>query len=222
MEKEEITKTLFSLKDDGYREFENGLIPGTAAEFIGVRTPDLRSLARAIGYNEAFLNDLPHRYFEEKQLHAFIISDIRDYDLAIKETEKFLPYIDNWATCDQLSVKCFKKHKEELFIRIRKWLNSEHEYSIRFAIGNLMRFYLDDDFKEEHLVLVADIKDDRYYVNMMRAWYFATALAKQWDKTIVCIEDKRLDEWTHKKTIQKAKESFRISTEHKEYLNSLK
>ncbi|MBR2578439.1 MAG: DNA alkylation repair protein [Erysipelotrichaceae bacterium] len=222
MDKKEIDKRLLSLKDDKYAEFTKNLCPGTDSVFIGVRTADLKALAKEIGCDMQFMRDLPHEYFEEDQLHAFMIGNIRDYDLAIEETERFLPYINNWATCDQLCVRCFKKNKDRLIKRIRKWLKSKDEYTIRFAIGNLMRFYLDDDFREEYPELVAKVRYDTYYVNMMRAWYFATALAKQWDKTIVYLEEKRLDEWTHRKTIQKARESYRISPQHKEYLNALK
>ena len=222
MDKQEIEKRLLSLKDDKYRTFEKNLIPGIETEFIGVRTPELKALAKEIGYDETFLSCLPHRYFEEDQLQAFIISNIRDYDLAIRETERFLPYINNWATCDQLTVRCFKKNREKLIGNIRKWLKSKDEYTVRFGIGNLMRFYLDEGFKDEYHELVMKVRLDTYYINMMKAWYFATALAKQWDRTIGFLEDRRLDDWVHKKIIQKARESFRISTEQKEYLSTLK
>ena len=170
----------------------------------------------------SFLDELPHKFFEENQLHAFIISEIKDYDECILYLNKFLPYVDNWATCDQMSPKVFKKNHSKLLDQIKVWIKSSKTYTIRFGIGMLMQYYLDDDFKLEYLEMVSNIKSDEYYVNMMIAWYFATALAKQYDSTIKIIEGKKLDVWTHNKTIQKAIESYRITFEQKDYLRSLK
>ncbi|MCR5747725.1 MAG: DNA alkylation repair protein [Lachnospiraceae bacterium] len=223
---DEIREELFEMKDESYRDFQGALIPNIEnKEMIGVRTPVLRSYAKKLVKRddiEEFLGDLPHKYFDENQLQAFIISEIKDYDTCIIETERFLPYIDNWATCDQMSPKVFKKHKKELLRRIKKWIKSDRTYTIRFGVGMLMAHYLDDDFEPAYLKLTAKIKSDEYYVNMMRAWYFATALAKQYDATIHYLEEKKLDAWTHDKTIQKAVESLRISKDQKEYLKTLK
>lgn len=223
---EEIRNKLFELQDIKYRDFQSGLIPTAEKEmFIGVRTPDLRKYAKELAKKEGideFLSDLPHKYFDENQLQAFIISEIKDYDKCVKELNNFLPFVDNWATCDQMSPKVFKKHKGELLKEISKWLKSDKTYTIRFAIGMLMQHFLDEDFDEKYLEEVSEIRSDEYYINMMIAWYFATALAKQYDATIPYIQEKRLDAWTHNKTIQKAVESYRITPETKEYLRSLK
>lgn len=222
----EIKEQLFMLADEKYRDFQAKLIPTADKDrFIGVRTPLLRSLAKRI-YKETdcteFLSKLPHEYFDENQLHAFIISEIKDFDTCIKEVCRFLPYIDNWATCDQLSPKVFKKHKPELLVYIKRWIESQNTYTVRFGIGMLMQHYLDDDFKPCYPDLVSSIKSDEYYINMMIAWYFATALAKQYDTAIKYIENRKLNTWTHNKAIQKACESYRINDEHKKYLRSLK
>ena len=222
----EIVDLLFSKQDIKYRDFQAPLFPNIEKErMIGVRTPELKKLAKELYGSETakqFLNELPHHYFDENQLHAFLISLIKDYKECLSEVEKFLPYIDNWGTCDQLSPKVFSKHKEELELIFKKWLDSEHVYTKRFAIGMLLGLYLDESFKEDHLNLVSAIKSEEYYINMMIAWYFATALAKQWDATIKYIEDKRLSTWVHNKTIQKAVESYRITDKQKAYLKSLK
>ena len=214
------------MQDIKHRDFQAKLIPGMSAEkMIGVRTPDLKKYAKEIfGTHEAelFMKTLPHEYFDEYQLHAFLISLIKDYDAAIKETELFLPYIDNWATCDQLLPKSFAKHNDRLIDSILEWIKSDKTYTVRFGIGMLMKFYLDDNFKPEYLKIVADIVSDKYYINMMRAWYLATALAKQYESTIKVLERNELDVWTHNKTIQKAGESYRICNEKKEYLKKLK
>jgi 3-methyladenine DNA glycosylase AlkD len=173
-------------------------------------------------YRNEFLAELPHTYFEENQLHGFTISEITDFDNCIYELEKFLPYIDNWATCDQTSPKILKKHKEELLPYIYKWLKSDHVYTVRFAIGMLMQHFLDDDFKEEYIDKVISIKSEEYYINMEIAWYMATALAKQWTATIPYLENNIMDKWVHNRTIQKARESYRITDEQKEYLKTLK
>ena len=222
----EIQDLLFAKQDIKYRDFQAPLFPGVEKDrFIGVRTPDLKKLAKELFGSEMankFIETLPHRYFDENQLHAFIISLIKDYETCLKEVDRFLPYVDNWGTCDQLSPKVFAKHKDELIVPIKKWLKSKHTYTIRFAIGMLMQHYLDESFKEEYMEMMASIKSEEYYVNMMIAWYFATALAKQWNSAIKYIGDKCLDPWVHNKTIQKAVESYRISDEQKTYLKSLK
>ena len=223
---EEIRQSLFDLQDIKYRDFQAKLIPGTDTEtMIGVRTPELRKLAKQMLKREEigeFLQDLPHRYFDENQLHAFIISGIREYGKCMEELERFLPYVDNWATCDQMSPVVFKKHKQELLSGIREWIRSEHTYTVRFGIGMLMQHFLDDDFDPAYPELVAGVRSEEYYVNMTIAWYFATALAKQYDAVLPYLEGRRLDPWVHNKTIQKAVESYRISDEQKEYLRSLK
>lgn len=223
---EEIRTRLFELQDIKYRDFQSGLIPTAEKEmFIGVRTPALRKYAKELAKTEGideFLNDLPHKYFDENQLHAFIISEIKDYVECVKQVDRFLPFVDNWATCDQMSPGIFKKHKDELSKEIYKWLESDKTYTIRFAIGILMQHYLDGDFDTKYLERVSSIRSEEYYVNMMIAWYFATALAKQYESTILYIQDHRLDVWTHNKTIQKAIESYRITDEAKEYLRGLK
>lgn len=226
MTNDEIRARLFSLQDSAYREFQSKLIPNVPAEsVIGVRTPELRRLAKEIfksGDFEGFLSSLPHKYFEENQLHAFIISEIKDFEKCLSETEKFLPFVDNWATCDQSSFKAFNNHKAELQKKIKVWIKSNHTYTVRFAIGKLMQLFLDEDFRPEYAELVASVKSEEYYVNMMIAWYFATALSKQYEAAFSFIEQKRLDKWTHNKTIQKACESFRISDERKEILRGYK
>ena len=222
----EIVDLLFSKQDIKYRDFQVPLFPGvTKDRLIGVRTPELKKLAKELNGSEAakkFIETLPHYYFDENQLHAFLISLIKDYQSCLQEVDKFLPYVDNWATCDQLSPTVFAKHKEELIVPVKKWLKSKHTYTVRFAIGVLMQYYLDESFKEEYMALVASIKSEEYYINMMIAWYFATALAKQWNTTIKYIEEKKLTTWVHNKTIQKAVESYRITDEQKAYLKSLK
>ena len=223
---EKILKELFKLQDKKYRDFQVKLIPGSSIDkMIGVRTPDLRKYSKKLikenNYKD-FLDELPHNYFDENQLHAFILSEIKDYNECINYINKFLPYVDNWATCDQMSPKVFKKNKDKLLLEIKKWLKSKDTYTIRFGIGMLMQHFLDEDFKKDYLKLVSKIKSNEYYINMMIAWYFATALAKQYKETIPYLEDKILDKWTHNKTIQKAIESYRITAEQKEYLRSLK
>ena len=221
-----IQSLLFAKQDIKYRDFQAPLFPNIAKEkIIGVRTPELKRLAKELYGSDIankFIETLPHEYFDENQLHAFLISLIKDYKTCLKEVERFLPYIDNWGTCDQLSPKVFAKHKEELVVDIKRWIKSKHTYTVRFAIGMLLGLYLDESFKEDYLELVSGVKSDEYYINMMIAWYFATALAKQYDSTIKYIEDKQLDPWVHNKTIQKAVESYRITNEQKAYLKSLK
>ncbi len=223
---EEIRKELFALQDVPYRDFQVKLFPGCdVSRFIGVRTPALRALAKEYGKKEEtgiFLADLPHAYFDEDQLHAFILENIRDFDRCLEAVDIFLPYVDNWATCDQLSPKVFRKDKARLLERIKVWLKSERTYTVRFAVGMLMQHFLDSDFDPAYPEMVAKIRSDEYYINMMTAWYFATALAKQWDAALPYLQERRLEPWTHNKAIQKSVESRRITAEQKEYLWSLK
>ena len=223
---EKIENELFKLQDKKYQEFQAKLIPTRNPNtIIGVRTPELRKYAKDLLKNneyKEFLKELPHKYFDENQLHAFIISGIKDYDECINYANQFLPYIDNWATCDQMSPKIFKKNHDILLKEIKNWIKSKETYIIRFGIGMLMQHFLDEDFDPEYLEWVSNIKSKEYYVNMMIAWYFATALAKKYEVTISYIENKKLDVWCHNKTIQKAIESYRITPEQKEYLRSLK
>ena len=174
------------------------------------------------GDSASFLAELPHRYFDENQLHAFLMSEMKDFPRCMEEVERFLPYIDNWATCDQLSPKVFRKHRKELLLRIPEWIRSKETYTIRFGIGMLMQHFLDEDFDPAYLELVAALRSEEYYVNMMIAWYFATALAKQYDAALPLMENRQLSDWTHNKAIQKALESFRVTPEHKEVLRSLR
>ena len=224
--REKIQAELFELRDEKYRDFHSKLIPDMEKEnIIGIRTPVLRKYAKQFAKTEdaaAFLQDIPHTYYEENNLHMMLITSIKEYGKCLKEIEKFLPYIDNWAICDGLSPKVFKNHKPELLEKIKQWIPSEHTYICRFGIEMLMRWFLDEDFKPEYLKMPASVRSDEYYVNMMIAWFFATALAKQWDATIPYLQDPVLEPWTHNKTIQKARESFRITPEQKEYLKTLK
>ena len=223
MTTDEIKARLFALQDVKYRDFQAKLIPGVPKEtIIGVRTPELRRLAKEAGESGDFLAELPHRYYDENQLHAFIISAVRDRQECLRLVEEFLPYVDNWATCDQMSLKCFRKDPAELLPHIRRWLASPETYTVRFGIGCLMEFFLDENFRPEYPGIVSAVHSEEYYVRMMIAWYFATALAKQYDAVIPYITERRLDPWTHRKTIQKAVESFRITPEQKELLKTLK
>lgn len=223
-----IQKRLFELQDQEYAVFQSKLTPNVdPRRFIGVRVPECRKLAKELYKDESdtvteFLTQLPHQYYDENMLHGLLISEIKDFDRCIKFLEAFLPYVDNWAVCDIMSPKCFKKHKNELLAIVKTWIKSSDEYTIRFGIEMLMSHYLDDDFSSEYLKTVATVRSDKYYVNMMIAWYFATALAKQWDSTITYIENAKLDPWVHNKTIQKARESYRITDDQKQYLFSLK
>ena len=222
----EIQAQLFELQDLKYKDFHCKLMPTINPDkVIGVRIPELRKLAKKLSKescSEKFLAELPHQYYEENNLHSFLLETIKDYDTAIELTKRFLQYIDNWATCDSFSPKVFKKHLPELYERILTWLKSEETYTVRYGIGMLMSHYLDDAFEPKILAVVADIHSSEYYINMMIAWYFATALAKQYEAAIVYIQQRRLDEWTHNKAIQKAIESNRIDVVKKEYLRTLK
>ena len=221
-----IREELFALQDKKYRDFQSKLIPTVdSARMIGVRTPALRRLAKDLYESaeaEAFLAELPHAYFDEDQLHAFLLAEEKDFAKCLAQTERFLPFIDNWATCDQLLPGVFRTHTGELLPHIRKWLASEETYTIRFGIGVLMQHYLDAHFDPAYPEMIAKIRSSEYYVNMMIAWYFATALAKQYEAVISYIENNRLDLWTHNKAIQKCVESRRISPEQKAYLRTLK
>lgn len=213
-------------KDDAYKEFQSKLVPNISKDTIlGIKTPKLRKIAKEVFESEnkeTFLNSLPHNYYEENLIHFFVISIIKDFDECIKKVEEFLPYVDCWPVSDQATPKSFKKNHDQLLPYIKKWINSKHVYTARFGIRMLMNEYLNNDFKEEYLEWVSSKNGDDYYLKMMVAWYFATALAKQYDATIKYIENRCLDPWVHQKTIQKALESYRISDEHKEYLRKLK
>ena len=223
---EEIRKRLFKLQDKKYRDFQCKLIPTLeSTTIIGVKTPELRRYAKELVKQkdiQNFLYILPHQYFEENQLHAYIISEIKDNKQCLEELNRFLPFVDNWATCDQLSPKVFKKNRSELIDQIKQWVCSDKTYMVRFGIGMLLEHFLDDDFDPIYLEMVSKISSAEYYIRMMIAWYFATALAKQYTKALPYIEEQRLDIWTHNKTIQKAVESRRITLEQKEYLKCLK
>lgn len=221
-----LLKQLFTLQDIGYRDFHSRLIPNIdKAQIIGIRMPILRKFAKNFSKTEEakrFLHELPHQYYEENNLHMMLITGIRDYETCLAEIERFLPYIDNWATCDFPEPKCFTKHKKDLLPHIRQWIASGKTYTVRYGIGLLMRMYLDEDFTPEYPAMAAEVASEEYYVNMMIAWYFATALAKQWDSVISYLEERRLSPWVHKKTIQKAIESYRITQEQKNYLRTLR
>jgi 3-methyladenine DNA glycosylase AlkD len=221
-----IRQKLFALRDEKFGEFQKKLMPTVDPEtVIGVRTPELRKLARILANTEegeAFLQCLPHLYFEENNLHAFLLEQIRDYGQAAEAVERFLPFVDNWATCDQLSPKVLGKHLPELLEKIRVWIVSPETYTVRFAVGMLMRYYLGEAFLPEYPEMVAEVRSEEYYVNMMAAWYFATALAKQYETVLPYLEQDRLEKWTHNQAIRKALESRRITVEQKEYLRTLK
>ena len=217
-----IQEKLFSLRDEKYAAFSAKLIPTVSPDrFIGVRSPQLRALAKELKNNTSgFFGELPHQYHEENMLHAYLLCEGKKYEIVVEETERFLPYIDNWAVCDALAPRAFARHKEKLLPGIRKWMSSEHEYTIRFGIGTLMRHFLDADFRPEHLRWVAAVDREEYYIKMMQAWYFATALAKQWDAALPILDT--LTPWVRAKSIQKALESFRVSDDHKSLLRTMR
>ena len=221
-----VYERLAACGSEAYRDFQSNLVPNIPKETIlGVKTPDMRRIAKEISGAEeadAFLADLPHAYYEENLVHFFLIAMIKDFDKCADAVETFLPYVDCWPVCDQSSPKVFAKNHEKLLPLIRKWISSEHVYTVRFGIRMLMNEFLGADFKPEYLAWVAAVKSEEYYVKMMVAWYFATALAKRYDDSVVYIENRRLEPWTHKKAIQKAIESFRVSEEHKEHLKTLR
>ena len=222
----DIVKSLYALQDTVYRDFSAKLIPGVDKDnIIGVRTPVLRKLAKDMlksGQYKDFIAHLPHRYFEENQLHAFILAEIRDFDTVVFELERFLPFVDNWATCDQLSPCVFRKNLDVVLVCVQRWIKSNDVYTVRFAIKTLMQYWLDKNFEEKYADMVADITTDEYYINMMRAWYFATAAAKQFDAILPYFRHGKLDEWTRLRAIQKATESFRVPDKHKEILRALR
>lgn len=221
-----VQEQLFEMQDLSYHDFHCRLIPTVDPDtVIGVRTPQLRKFAKEFSKTPdapQFLQLLPHRYYEENNLHGCLIEAMKDYAQVIDALDTFLPYVDNWATCDLMAPKIFKRHLPELLEPVRRWISSGHTYTIRFGIGMLMRFYLDDAFSEEYPKIVASVRSEEYYVNMMIAWYFATALAKQYDTVLPYLENRRLAPWTHNKAIQKAIESYRITAEQKAYLRTLK
>lgn len=221
-----IQKRLFEMQDLKYREFHSRLMPTVKKEkVIGVRTPELRKFAKEISktdYAKEFLEILPHEYYEENNLHAFLIEEIGDYDFCVAELNRFLPYVDNWATCDMMRPKIFKKHLSELLDEIGIWLHSKDTYTVRYGIEMLMVYFLDDKFSPEYPEAISRIRSDEYYIKMMVAWYFATALAKQYDSVIPYIENRILDPETHRRTIQKAIESYRLTDNQKQYLKFLK
>ena len=221
-----LQERLFAMQDKQYAAFQSKLTPGVPLEsFIGIRVPVLRKFAKEFAQEAVcvdFLKQLPHEYYDENILHSILISQVKNYEECIRLTDEFLPFVDNWAVCDIMSPKVFAKHKKELLLKIKTWSKSSHIYTCRFGIETLMSHFLDEDFKAEYLEIPVSVKSNEYYVKMMIAWFFATALAKQWNATIPYIEQKRLASWTHNKTIQKAIESYRISPEQKEYLRTLK
>ena len=221
-----VQEKLFELQDEKYRDFHAALMPTIDKEtVIGVRSPQLKKFAKEFyksGDYESYLKILPHKYYEENNLHGLLIEQIKDYPSCIAALDRFLPYIDNWATCDMIALRTVKNHLDIFIQEVCRWIASDHPYIVRFGIGMLMRYYLDEQFKPEYPKKVAEVKSDEYYVNMMRAWYFATALAKQYDQIIPYLEEQRLDTWTHNKTIQKAIESYRITPEQKIYLRTLR
>lgn len=221
-----VTERLFELQDKAYADFHSGLVPNVPREkIIGVRVPDARRLAKEYGKDPEcrdFLRALPHKYYDENVLHGILLSGLKDYEECVRAVEEFLPYVDNWAVCDILSPKVFRQHRTELIAKVREWSVSEKTYTCRFGMEMLMTHYLDEDFRPEYLEIPAGVCSEEYYVNMMTAWFFATALAKQWDAAIPYLRDNRLGAWVHNKTIQKARESFRITQEQKAYLKTLR
>ena len=221
-----VYERLIACSDEQYKEFQSKLVPNIPKETVlGVRTPDMRRIAKEIrGTEEAegFLAELPHKFYEENLVHFFLIAMIKDFDRCVQAVENFLPYVDCWPVCDSSSPKVFTKNHEKLLPLIRKWIGSDHVYTVRFGIRMLMNEFFGEDFKPEYLAWVAGVPGEDYYIRMMVAWYFATALAKQYDESVVYIEKRRLEPWTHKKAIQKAVESFRVTEAHKEYLKMLR
>ena len=220
-----IRSDLSHMQDSEYKAFQSKLIPTVAPDTVlGVRTPALHDYAKSLRNTDvsSFLQDLPHKYYDENNLHALLIMDIKDFELCLGRVNDFLPYIDNWATCDILRPVCFKKHRPELLEQIKQWIKSSHTYTLRFGLEMLMLHFLEEDFEPEYLDWAAEIRSQEYYVNMMLAWFYATALAKQWEATLPCIEKCRLDKWVHNKTIQKAIESYRVTDEQKAHLRTLR
>lgn len=223
-----IREALFELQDKEYAQFQAKLTPGVPLEsFIGVRVPQARALAKRLMKENpeevlCFLEELPHTYYDENMLHGLLLSEMKNYETCVQKVEAFLPYVDNWAVCDIMSPRVFRSHKDVFIDKIRNWSASKHTYTCRFGMEMLMSHYLDADFKSEYLEIPAAVVSDEYYINMMIAWFFATALAKQWDEAVKYLTEHRLGIWVHNKTIQKARESYRISPEQKTYLKTLK
>lgn len=221
-----IQKKLFELQDLKYRDFHSKLMPTVCKDkIIGVRVPQLRKFSKELNKSELkedFLNSLPHKYYEEDNLHAFLIEQINDFDECISALDNFLLFIDNWATCDMLTPKVLGKNSDLLYKKIQEWVKSEHAYTVRFAVVTLMKFFMDESLDKNHLNLLLSIKSDEYYINMSIAWYLATALSSGWDLVIPYIENQKFDKWVHNKAIQKANESYRITKEQKDYLKTLK
>lgn len=218
-----IQKTLLSMGEEGYRDFQSRLMPSVnKGKIIGIRTPLLRKYAKGLTNYQDFLESLPHKYYEEDNLHAFLVERETDFDTCIRRLDAFLPHIDNWATCDSLNPKILKTESEKLLLHIKRWIKSRHTYTVRFGIKLLMTYYSGTNFRPEYPHMVSAVISEEYYINMMRAWYFATLLATNHEEILPFFEDKSLDKWTHNKAIQKARESFRIPNEQKEYLQTLK
>lgn len=221
-----IQERLFNLQDSEYRNFHSKLMPTVSKEkIIGVRTPVLRKLAKEINNSDLkaeFLKTLPHKYYEEDNLHAFLIEQIKDFDECISALDDFLLHIDNWATCDMMTPKILGKYPDKLYSKIQEWISSSHTYTVRFGIVTLMKFFMNDKLDKKHLNSLLTINSDEYYVNMAIAWYLATALASNWDMVIPYIEKQKFSKWIHNKTIQKAIESYRITQDQKTYLKTLK
>lgn len=221
-----IQKKLFELQDLKYKDFHSKLMPTVCKDkIIGVRVPQLRKFSKELNKSELkedFLNSLPHKYYEEDNLHAFLIEQINDFDECISALDNFLLFIDNWATCDMLTPKVLGKNSDLLYKKIQEWVKSEHAYTVRFAVVTLMKFFMDESLDKNHLNLLLSIKSDEYYINMSIAWYLATALSSGWDLVIPYIENQKFDKWVHNKAIQKANESYRITKEQKDYLKTLK
>ena len=221
-----IQEKLFSLQDLGYKDFHSKLMPTVSKEkIIGVRVPELRKLAKEINKSDIkaeFLKNLPHKYYEEDNLHAFLIEQIKDFDECISALDKFLLYIDNWATCDMMTPEVLRKYPDKLYLKIQEWIKSSHTYTVRFGVVTLMKFFMNERLDKKHLSLLLTIKSDEYYINMAVAWYIATALAFNWDTVIPYIEKQKFSKWIHNKVIQKAIESYRITSDQKSYLKTLK
>ncbi len=221
-----IQEKLFALQDLKYKEFHSKLMPTVCEDkIIGVRVPQLRKLAKELNKSELkteFLKAQPHKYYEEDNLHAFLIEQINDFDECISALDSFLLFVDNWATCDMMTPKILGKYPDKLYLKIQEWVKSSHTYTVRFGVVTLMKFFMNERIDENHLKLLLSIKTDEYYINMAIAWYFATALASNWDMVISYIDEQKFDNWVHNKAIQKAVESYRITPEQKAYLKTLK
>jgi len=222
----DLTQRLAAVKDGEYREFQINLVPNIDPRtVIGVRTPELRKIAKEVfesGERDAFLHALPHKYYEENLIHFFVLARIKDFDVCVRETENFLPYVDCWPVSDQATPAAFGKNREKLLPYVKKWISSKHVYTARFGLRMLMNEYLGEDFREEYLTLAASVKSGDYYLDMMVAWFFATALAKRYEETLPFFENRVLDGRVHKKAIQKALESRRVTDEHKKYLAGMR